>query len=134
MVTERVRKWPNLNAVVTELFSIGNLALEFGSKVHVFAAFVETSQVSLAFVAVCCPHCFRCRFVLELDLVVKSFQVVRENRLSMSSARCGLCMTHVPHSISVPCLQNQACFPLMTVPLSCLRRVKILRFPMRVVG
>ena len=102
--------------------------------VLLFVVSVDSSQVCSASVAVCCLHCFHCRFALALDTVVWTFLVVRESH-SLSLAQCELCMLHVPRLCAFPpCLQIQLYFPSMIVLVSCLRRVKNLRTPNWVAG
>ena len=117
--------------VTSVLFSDGDLVVEFGSKVLLSLVLLESSRVYVASAAVCCAHCFHCHFAQALDTVVLSYLIVLESRLS-SSARCELCMSHVPHLCASLCLRNQVYFPSKHVLVSCLRLVKNLRIANRV--
>ena len=129
MVTGWVQNSLTLIAAVTWVpFSDDDLVLEFGNKVLLFVVSLELSKVCSASVAVCCLHCFHCRFALALDTVGWTCLVVRESH-AVSLAQCELCMLHVPHLCAFPCLQNQVYFPSMIVLVSCLRRVKTCTLP-----
>ena len=59
-----------LVAVTLSFFSDDDLVVEFGNKVLLFVVSLELSKVCLASVAVCCLHCFHCRFALALGTAV----------------------------------------------------------------